>query len=414
MKFDTVIIGGGLSGLTAGIELARQNRRVAIISAGQSSMHFCSGSFELLGYGADCAPVSDPLAAIAKLGDTHPYSRIGRDNIAPLARRAASLLSDAGVVATGTPERNHWRLTPVGETKPAWLTLEDYISSETPDSFGFKSAAIVNLRGFLDFFPGFLADALSRRGVTTRQATVTVRVLDVQRTSSTEMRAPNIARVVHGDVVSELAEKVNLVCGDAETVLFPAVLGFADAEAARTMRSLVKRPLRYVATMGASVPGIRTQMALLNRFRSLGGHILAGDRVIGADFDGDRLRAIHTANLGADAVVADDFIFAAGSFFSHGLASNMQGAYEPALGLDVDAPADRLGWFDKNAFARQPFMKYGVATGHDLRARRGGRDIANLRVIGSSLPGADSLREGSGAGVAMLSALRAADLIANS
>ena len=99
MKFDTVIIGGGLSGLTAGIELARQNRRVAIISAGQSSMHFCSGSFELLGYGADGAPVSDPLAAIAKLGDTHPYSRIGRDNIAPLARRAASLLSDAGVVA---------------------------------------------------------------------------------------------------------------------------------------------------------------------------------------------------------------------------------------------------------------------------------------------------------------------------
>ena len=38
MKFDTVIIGGGLSGLTAAIELASQRRRTAVVTAGQSSL----------------------------------------------------------------------------------------------------------------------------------------------------------------------------------------------------------------------------------------------------------------------------------------------------------------------------------------------------------------------------------------
>lgn len=40
MKFDTIIIGGGLSGLTAAITAAEQGQHVAIISSGQSALHF--------------------------------------------------------------------------------------------------------------------------------------------------------------------------------------------------------------------------------------------------------------------------------------------------------------------------------------------------------------------------------------
>ena len=50
MKYDTIIIGGGLSGLLAGVKLARSGSKVAIISSGQSALHFHSGSFGLLGH----------------------------------------------------------------------------------------------------------------------------------------------------------------------------------------------------------------------------------------------------------------------------------------------------------------------------------------------------------------------------
>ena len=53
MSFDTIIIGGGLSGLTAGIALAKAGQQVALAAAGQSTLNYFSGSFDLLGYNAE-------------------------------------------------------------------------------------------------------------------------------------------------------------------------------------------------------------------------------------------------------------------------------------------------------------------------------------------------------------------------
>ena len=96
MKFDSVIVGGGLAGLVCGIRLARAGRRCAIVSSGQSALHFSSGSFDLLNALPDGTAVTNPAEAVAETirqAPDHPYAKIGAERFAALADEAAALLS---------------------------------------------------------------------------------------------------------------------------------------------------------------------------------------------------------------------------------------------------------------------------------------------------------------------------------
>ena len=77
MKFDTLIVGGGLAGLTCGIRLQKNGVKCAIVSTGQSALHFSSGSFDLLNELADGTKVDNPVAAADKVRANHPYAKLG-------------------------------------------------------------------------------------------------------------------------------------------------------------------------------------------------------------------------------------------------------------------------------------------------------------------------------------------------
>lgn len=411
MKFDSIIIGGGLSGLTAGIKLAEAGKKVALVAAGHSTLHFNSGSFDLLGSDEQGATVASPVEAIAKLGKAHPYSRVA--DVAATAKEAKELLSRAGLAVTGDASANHYRLTPMGVVKPAWLTINDYLTLTDAKALPYKNVALVNINGYLDFPVAFVADAVERLGAKCTIKTISTDDLDAARRSPSEMRATNIAKVLaRPGALDEVAAAINgALNGKEDVVLLPAVLGIADDKGVASLAKLVKTTVKFVATLPPSVPGVRTETLLRKRFQALGGTYLAGDSVKGGKFNGSRLESVETVNLEGTSLKADNFVLATGSFMSRGLSSNYQKVWETVFNLDVDASATRTDWAKQNVFDAQPYQEYGVKTNEKLQVSLGGKVIENLYAAGSVLSGHNSLKLGDGTGVSLLTALQVANNI---
>lgn len=407
MKYETIIIGGGLSGLLSGISLAERGHKVAIISAGQSALHFSSGSFELF----DSA--ENPLQGIASLSEEHPYRKIGLEAVEYYADAVKEIFARAGVKCSGDKSRNHYRITPIGMIKSAWLTLDDYATFDSAEELPWRRVALVNFEGYIDFYPKFLESCFAKRGVDCETFTLTLKEFEHLRESATEMRATNIARVMTGDILSKIAQELKGRIGDAEALFMPAVFGMFDDEAVTTLRSMVRVPLYFIPTMPASVPGVRTQIQLKNYFQKLGGVYLLGDNVTEGVMEGGRLKSILTANHGDMEFEADNFVLATGSFFSHGIIASQEHIYEPIFGLDVAADAHRSEWYNQDLYAHQPYMGYGVTTDEQLRCKIGGESVANLYAVGSVLASQNAIVEGTGGGVAITTALYVADKIIN-
>ena len=164
MNYDTIIIGGGLAGLVAGIILQERGQRTAIITTGRSApFQFWLGGVAVARHRRKCYRKTAGTYRFAPGG--HPYKKVGAARTGQHAREAKALFERAGIAMLGSETANHYYLTPVGLFKPTWLSTVDSAVSPAPDGAEWGKTAIVGIKGFLDFYPGFIADNLSRAGL---------------------------------------------------------------------------------------------------------------------------------------------------------------------------------------------------------------------------------------------------------
>ena len=415
MKFDTIIIGGGLSGLISGIYLSQRGQRCVIISSGQSALHFSSGSFDLLNNLPDGTSVQKPLDAISELvkqAPTHPYAKLGENKFKELARQAEEFLKNAGISTQGDHEENHYRVTPMGTLKPTWLTLKNLLISENEKCLPIQHPGLFNITGFLDFYTQFIADEFLKMGAKCSIHSINFPALENLRKNPTEMRSVNIARVFDKqENIKELARILKAESGDCDSIILPAITGLNREDVVDYLRKEINKPIYLLPTLPPSVPGIHTQQKLRSVFQQNGGVFMLGDNVLRADIKGNRISQIYSFNHGDIPFVGQNFILATGSYFSQGLIASTEKIYEPIFDLDVTFTPNRTQWYNSDVFDTQPYQSFGIKTDSTFRCTREGKLFENLYAAGAILEGFNPLKEGCGAGVSILSAMYIAEQI---
>ncbi len=412
MRYDSIIIGGGLAGLVCGVRLQRSGKRCAIVSSGQNAMHFSSGSFGLLYNNEDGTPVTEPLKAVASLGAEHPYSKIGAEKVGEYAGQLKEFFDSCGIALTGNPEKNSYMVSPVGVVKPAWLALEDVTLLESAEEKIGDKVMVANLKGYLDFNTDMIAAGLEKMGSQCRIVDIDHASLDSLRINPSEMRSVNIARVVdQPEVRKAIVAAVQSRLEGEDTVVLPAVFGLWSAESMHEVKKSLGTKVVLIGTMPPSVPGIRSQMLLKKAFEDAGGTFLLGDEVTEVKLAEGSVEYIRTENLGDTRLEASNYVLATGSYFSKGLWATPSEIVEPLAGLEVIYPASRSEWYDKNFYAKQNYLGCGVRTDEAFHPVKDGGIVTNMYAIGSVLGGHNPLELGCGAGVAILSAMAVSDKI---
>jgi glycerol-3-phosphate dehydrogenase subunit B len=418
MKFDSIVIGGGMAGLSAALRLAEAGHKTLLMASGQSALHFSSGSIDLLESDGDPRTA---LPAFMTEHPDHPYSKVGLTNIEASLADLQRHCHEQGLPLF-RQETNHQRLTPIGTLKSTWLsphTCACQTDAPAPDAI-----LLATLEGFRDFHPALAAANLAThpRFAHCRIMTGEIRLPQLAEFSRNphEFRSADIARLFdkqkgdQPDLLADLAREICRMVHESSDpgcrhVVLPACLSLGLV--GPRLAELEKRTgctIKEVATMPPSLIGMRMQEALKRRFLALGGTFLTSERVLGARYEGDRVIGVHSQNGDDQLFEADHFVLASGSFFSRGLESRLRGIREPIFNADVLSLEERDAWAGRRLFDHHPFMGFGVKTDDKLRVMRGGKPLTNLYGAGSVLAHYDPIREGSGSGVAVATGWQAA------
>lgn len=406
LRFDAVVIGGGMAGLVAGTRLAEEGARVCVVAKGVGSTHLAPGTIDVLGYAPD--RVTEPGAALATfLGEHpgHPYALVGGvvgEALEWFGERVAAG-PFPGYRYVGGLDRNQMLPTAVGALRPSAFVPETMAAGEA-GSLG--RVCIVGSRSMRDFHPSLCAANLSAQGVEARAAQVDLRV-DRPDVNSLGLARRFDDAAWRASFAAELALKLR----DDDQVGLPAVLGIADPHAVWTdLQHRLSRPVFEIPTLPPSVPGMRVFEILRSAIRSAGGRLVLGAEVASAERDGSRVTAVTAHVSGRDArYAAPSFVLATGGFNSGAiqLDSSWQ-TTEQVLGLPLrGVPAEGEPRFTPDYLAEQPMARVGVAVDGDLRAE----GAENVLVAGAALPGAVPWREGCGEGVSLASGFRAAQVV---
>ena len=396
--WDAIIIGGGLAGLAAGIRGAERGKQVIIVAEGTGSLPNASGTLDF-----------GDFSRLVKQSN-HPYCMLGEDNIRRAWQYFQSVFPQYQTKWGGTDSV----LTPLGEVRPAglvtpWLSAHSLAEAER--------IMILSPAGMKDFFPEIFAANLAQSfplaRITNREMRCeafeawhrcgkSVSALDYHRYWHSPDGVRYLRELLAGIVRHNSAPKT--------AVVFPGL----SVEFSPSLQNVLREfpfPVVETTLFPPSPAGSALRTALQAKFKALGGEVLIGGRVIGAEVKNGVCRSVRVASTGKGlSLAAKSFVLAGGGIFGGGIETGSEQVREPVFDLPLYMPAE---WTKRDFLGEQPYAYTGVEVDSKLRPLdAAGRVIMpNVRVCGRMLAHWDPWTEHCGGGVSLTSGLVAGESI---
>ncbi len=418
MTYDVIVIGVGLAGLTAGLRLAQEGRRVLLLAKGVGGTHLGSGTIDVLGYSEGL--VEHPatvLPALLAARPNHPYARVSPPALTAAAEWLMRTLDAQGYPFTGSLDDNLLLPTAIGAVKPAALVPYSMAAGDLRAGGNF---AIVSFRNLKDFYPALLADNLSQAKLPDNPA-LSARPIFVEPpglTAEADVPALDLARAFDRlDFRAALAAELRPLLRPGERAGFPAILGLDNSPTAwRDLETRLGAPVFEIPTLPPSIAGMRLYKRLESALRASGARMQIGFPVIKAQTENGRCLAVITQGAARTYTwQAKHFILATGGIASGGIVVEPDGTVRETI---FDLPL--VGWpgpesprFLPGYFERHPFNQVGLAVDDRLRPLNndGHPAFENLWAAGAMLAHAEPWREKSGDGISLATGFRAAEAI---
>ncbi len=405
-EVDVIVIGGGLAGLMAAWRAGSRERKVRLISKGWGSLYWSTGCIDILGYDITSNNhLTSPRVGIQKIQQSnpdHPYSRVELASIEAALESFKSLCKANGYPLSGSIESNMLLPTALGTMRPTCLAPETMIAGDLRNQ---EPLLIVGFKGYHDFFPGMIAENLREQGFNARSAILSIPSLN----DLINFNAITLARLFETERFrQEVIEQIQPFLGDETRIGFPAVLGFEKAyETLEFLENRLNKKVFEIPGLPPSVPGIRLHNILLKAIKLSGVQVFLGTKVLTADIEGRRIRAIRSEAASRVLIHrADQYILATGGILGGGFVSAAHGnLVEPIFGLTIIQDMSQRARFRPNFLdpRGQPGFNTGVRIDSEFRPVNfeGIEYFENLTICGTALDGGQYLQEKSYDGVAL-------------
>lgn len=431
------VVGGGLAGCAAALELAAAGAEVTVVRAGPGATALGWGTLDVAGAsplrrgglplrdapgGVALAP-GRRLERAALANPAHPYAVLwqGGDADAEVTEAVAALdawLAPAGLRVIGDLERTRWLADVHGRLRAADLAFSGAGEGELA---GAGAIALVDVPGLAGYEARAALRTLAAELAAVERGGRKLELVRLELPPALRALAATPARLalaLEDPAAQDALRSVLAGAGGADRlVLFPPVLGLTGAEQVRAWAGDAAggRVAELVGSPALALAGWRLDHALGLALGRAGVAVRAG-RAVGAAREGPRVTALRlAAGEGEELLALDALVLAAGRFVGGGVGERDGALCEPLLGLPlfdlagrrVDGRAPRR-LVRRDYEGEQPLFAAGVRTDRRLRPLTAdGAPLANAFAAGDLLGGFDPARERTGLGVALLCGRRA-------